>query len=309
MENELKEGQYLARGIKEVAIPFTQDPTLKSDKEDLEKDSEILKGGELAGEQEDCDDKKQDKKKKKLAFGGGAEGSEGGSGMAESYNEFKVGDTICLNNIKNREWIIESIQVNEDFAKFGLRSGLRKMIVRPDEMIVEHIEGVEIHRERFEDSVADLKRIYENMEMNTPMEATTPEGAPPEIMPQEPQHEIPVMERKALYSHIKELGLHTNGDRGAALQKLGETCGNPMEEIHTVYEDACMSVRNENIDEAYGYAAESEYNEKDGELMNTLTDAYAQMAQKELEETAKLSDEEGGAMGLTTREFDPTALG
>lgn len=306
MENELKEGVYLAAGSKEVPIPYTQDPLLKGDKADMEQDSEILKGGELRAEQDedDANNKEANGKKspkgsinKKAAFGGGAEGSEGGSGMAESYNEFKLGDTVCLNNIKNREWIIESIQINEseNYAKFSLRSGMRKMIVRPDEMIVEHIEGVEIHRERFEDSVSDLRKIYENMELNDACkdevvaEAATPEVADPEIM------QKPIMERKALYAHIKEMGLHTNGDRGAALQKLGETCGNSMEEVHTIYEDACLSERNQNIDTSYDYAGADQYNESNTELMSELSDAYADIEKKEkeeLEETAKKSDEE-----------------
>ena len=299
MENELKEGQYLAAGVKEVPIPFTQDPLLTGDKDDLVKDSEILKGNELRSDEDDKNNKEANDKKAKGKHN--PEGSTGkkfmgsmngnGDSMDESYKEFKLGDTVCLNNIKNREWIIESIQLNEDTAKFGLRSGLRKMIVRPDEMIIEHIEGVEIHRERFEDSVSDLRRIYENMQMNSPecVEATTPEVAPPEIMPQQSS---PVMEKNALYAHIKEQGLHTNGDRGAALQKLGETCGNSMEEVHSVYEDACLSTRNPNIDEAYGYAAESEYNENNTELMGDLTKAYEGMMQNEIEETAKISDEE-----------------
>jgi len=307
MEKELNEGQYLAAGVKEVPIPFTQDPTLKGDKEDLNKDSEILKGGELRDQVETDQDEangKQDKKKKKLAFGGGAEGSEGGSGMAESYKEFKVGDTVCLNNIKNKGWLIESIQLVEDTAKFALRAGHRRMVVRPEEMIIEHIEGVEIHRERFEDSVNDLRRIYENMEMSTVEDGATPEVAPPEIMPTE----APVMEKKALYASIKEQGLHTCGDRGMALQKLGETCGNAMEEIHSVYEDACLSVHNENIDAAYDYAGADEYNENNAGLMSDLTAAYEQMAQKEIEETAKLTDEEGDRTG-SKGGLNPVSLG
>jgi hypothetical protein len=292
MEKNLQEGQYLAAGVKEVPIPFTQDPTLKADKEDMNVDSEILKGGELRDQVKDDQDQangKHDKKgsvNKKAAFGGGAAGTDG---MTESYNEFKVGDTVCLNNIKNREWIIESIQINEDFAKFGLRSGQRRMIVRPDEMLVEHIEGVEIHRERFEDSVISLRNIYENMEINSPIEATIPEEPPVESFP---ENTNPVMERKALYAHIKEQGLHTNGDRGAALQQLGATCSNEMEEIHSVYEDACLSLHNQNIDEAYGYV-EAEYNENNAGLIDNLTTAYESMLKAEIEETAKINDEEG----------------
>lgn len=294
MEKDLKEGQYLAAGVKEVPIPFTQDPTLKADKDDMAEDSEILKGGELRDHVKDEEESKgkHDKKgstNKKFASGGEAEG------MAESYNEFKVGDTVCLNNVKNREWIIESIQLREDHARFGLRSGLRKMIVRPDEMIVEHIEGVEIHRERFEDSVSDLRRIYENMEMNVlePKPVEEAEVAPPELMPQEggPTQAPPVMEKNQLYSSIKEKGLHTCGDRGRALQELAKTCGNAMEEIHSVYEDACLSERNPNIDEAYGFT-ETAYNDNNAGLMSELTTAYETMQQNELEETAKKSDEE-----------------
>lgn len=309
MENELKEGQYLAAGVKEVPIPFTQDPTLKADKEDMEADSEILKGGELREQESEEDDNKKgkhDKKgsiNKKAAFGGGAEGSEGGSGMAESFKEFKLGDTVCLNNIKNREWIIEGIQLMEDTAKFTLRSGTRRMVVRPDEMIVEHIEGVEIHRERFEDSVNDLRRIYENMEMSVVEE--TPEVAPIEDTT---PTQLPVMERKDLYATIKGKGLH-ECERGMALQSLAEMCGNAMEEVHSVYEDACLSKHNPNIDESYGYS-ECEYNENNAGLMSDLSSAYDEIAKKEIEETAKTTDEEGHrAGGGTGGGLSPVSLG
>ena len=42
MEQQITEGTYLTAGVKKSPIPFTQDPTLKADKEELEKDSEIL---------------------------------------------------------------------------------------------------------------------------------------------------------------------------------------------------------------------------------------------------------------------------
>jgi len=310
METELKEGEYLVAGVKKGPIPFTQDPLLKGDKDDMVKDSEILKGNNLRNE-DDEDDEDDEKAKGKHSvkgstgkkFGGSMTGN--GDSIAESYNEFKVGDTVCINNIKNREWIIESIKLNEDSAKFGLRCGLRKMIVNPTEMIVEHIEGVEIHRERFEDSVSDLRKIYETMEMNS-VESAQGCGGPAELEPEMmPKQESRIMEKNELYNHIKSNGLHENGDRGAALQSLGEMCGNSMEEIHSVYEDACTSRGNPAIDESYGYVGEGEYNENSGELMGNLSNAYEEMMKKELEETAKKSAEEGdrsgskGGIGLT----------
>jgi hypothetical protein len=299
MEKELTEGEYLVAGVKKGPIPFTQDPLLKGDKEDMEKDSYAHKGVDLRSSSEEEKDEpagKKDLKLKKKAVVGYSGSSE--DGLAESFNEFKVGDTVCLNNIKNREWIIESIKVNEYSAKFGLRSGLRKMIVNPAEMIVEHIEGVEIHRERFEDSVSDLRKIYENMEID---------GVAPEMCPEydntqdikSVHQESRIMERNELYNHIKTNGLHENGDRGAALQSLGEVCGNSMEEIHSVYEDACSSRGNPAVDESYGYVGEGEYNENSAGLMGNLSNAYEQMMQKELEETAKKSDEEGDRSGST----------
>jgi hypothetical protein len=306
MEQDLKEGQYLTAGVKETPIPFTQDPTLKAGKEDLEKDSEILKGGELREQDSSEDTEATGKKDKKGSinkkFAGSAGSSDGGDVM-ESYNEFKVGDTVCINNIKNKEWIIESIQGGET-PKFALRSGLRRTIINPSEIIVEHIEGVEIHRERFEDSVNELRRIYENME--APVEEVKEELAvPPELMPQEK----PVMEKKELYNTIKGKGLHDCGDRGMALQQIGEMCGNSMEEIHSVYEDACLSVRNPNIDETYGYS-ECEYNENNAGLMSDLTTAYEEMQKKEIEETAKKTDEEGHrAGGGTGGGLNPISLG
>ena len=303
-QQEIKEGLYLAAGVKKVPIPFTQDPTLKGDKGDMQEDSTILKGGELRKHADvDGDDdsvevdgvkgKKNPKGSNGKKFGGSMTGN--GDSMAESYNEFKLGDTVCLNNIKNREWIIESIQINEseNTAKFHLKNGLRKMIVNPSEMIVEHIEGVEIHQERFQDSVSDLRKIYEEMEMNSQLEGTQGAGgepvADPELMP---KCESTLMEKKDLYHHIKNHGLHECGDNGMALQKLSEMCGNPMEEIQSVYEHACMSHNDPGIDDMYGYS-ECEFNDNNAGLMNNLSSAYEEMMKREtMEETAKKTAEE-----------------
>lgn len=305
MEQQITEGTYLTAGVKKSPIPFTQDPTLKADKEELEKDSEILKGGELRGETEDeeKDDKGKHDKKGSINKKSASAGQSDAGSVMESFNEFKVGDTVCINSIKNKEWIIESIQGGE-FPKFALRSGLRRTVVNPNEIIVEHIEGVEIHRERFEDSVNDLRRIYEAMEAQPVEEVKEELAVQPELMPQKP-----VMEKKDLYKQIKAKGLHECGDRGKALQQLGEMCGNEMEEIHSVYEDACLSGRNPNIDTTYGYS-EAEYNENNSGLMNDLTAAYEEMQKKELEETAKKTDEEGHrAGGGTGGGLSPVSLG
>jgi hypothetical protein len=281
MENELKEGEYLAAGVKKVPIPYTQDPLLKGDKEDMAKDSTILKGNELRSDEDDANNKKANDKEAKgkhspegsINKKGESAGSAIDGTVTESlsYNEFKVGDTVCLNNIKNREWIIEGIKLNEGYAQFNLRSGLRKMIVRPDEMIVEHIHGV--------DSAQGC-------------------GSPTELSPElMPKQEARIMERNELYAHIKNKELHTNGDRGQALQSLGEMCGNPMEEIHSVYEDACASCGNPVIDSSYGYAGDDVNNEANGALMNSLSAAYEEVMQKEMAETAKKSAEEGDRTG------------
>ena len=292
---QLEEGQYLSRN-EEVPIPFTQDPTLKAGKEDILKDSEILKGGEVM-EQEENDETATGKKNpkgsvnKKAAFGGTG-GAEDGT-IAESYSGFKVGDTVCLNNIKNREWIVESIQrIDEENSKYGLRNGLRKMVVRTGEMIMEHIEGVEIHRERFQDSISGLTKIYENMEMNglTDIEEEIPEEGPSAV------NTRPTLEKYNLYKHIKENGL-TDIDKTTALQKIMEVCSNEIEEVYSVYEDACLSKRNCNIDETYNYVGDDEFNQNNSGLMTNLNDAYASIQQKELEETAKKFAEEGDRSG------------
>jgi hypothetical protein len=276
----LEEGQYLQSGLstRPAPIPFTQDPSLEGVPDYLSDEEKaglsIQRTGSISGT--------------------GVDG--GGEAMSESILEqFKKGDTVCIDRVMNVEWLVESVSANPD--KIVVKNGKRTKVISPSTTFIEHADGVEVHKERQFENIEALKEAYMKMEISANPRAlkanwcTYEESAAPEKV----ENTLPILEKNDMYSYIKMNELHKT-DEVAALQQLCEKFGNPVSEIEKIMEDAHSSEANENVDSMYNFNA-TPYEENAIGLATTLESAWKEIEAKELEETAKLSDEQPGANG------------
>lgn len=270
------EGQYLQSGLstREAPIPFTQDP-----------------------ECEGVPDYLNDEQKAGIHAPVVSAGStDSGDVMEESIlDQFKKGDAVCIDRVMNVEWLVESVSANPD--KMVVKNGKRTKIVSPSTTFIEHADGANIHKERQLENLDALKEAYMKMTFEEDKRAlkanwcTYEEGKSPEKI----ESTLPILEREQMYSFIKGNDLHKT-DEVAAYQSICEKYGNPISEIEKIMEDAKCSEANEKVDSMYNFNA-TPYEENSIGLATTLEAAWQEMEKKELEETAKLSDEQPGANG------------
>lgn len=270
------EGQYLQSGLstREAPIPFTQDPKCEGVPDYL---SDEEKAGKLS------------KQSTGSISGTGVDG--GGEAMSESIlDQFKKGDAVCIDRVMDVEWLVESVTANPD--KIVVKHGKRTKIVSPSTTFIEHSEGVELHKERQFENIEALKEAYKKMTFEEDPRAlkanwcTYEEGASAE----KTNTVLPILEKDEMYSFIKGNDLHKT-DEVAAYQTICEKYGNAIDEVEKIMEDVKLSEANEKVDQMYNFNA-TPYEENAIGLATTLEAAWKDMEAKELEETAKLTDEQ-----------------
>ncbi len=286
MEEENKvepvvEGQYLQSGLstREAPIPFTQDPNLEGVPDYLNDEE---KAGKLA------------KQTTGSISGTGVDG--GGEAMSESIvDQYRKNDQVCIDHVMNVRWIVESVSANPD--RIVVRNGKKTKVISPSTTFIEHADGIEIHKERQFENIEALKEAYSKMTFEESPRAlkanwcTYEEGE----TPVKAENGLPILEKNDMYAYIKANELH-QADDYAAFQTICEKFGNPLAEITKIMEDAKLSESNSDVDGMYGFDA-TPYNENSIGLASTLESAWQEMEAKELEETAKLTDEQPGANG------------
>lgn len=275
------EGQYLQSGLstREAPIPFTQDPS-------LEGVPDYLNDEEKAG--------KLSKQTTGSISGTGVDG--GGEAMSESVvDQYRKNDQVCIDHVMNVRWIVESVSANPD--KIVVRNGKKTKVISPSTTFIEHADGVEIHKERQFENIEALKEAYSKMTFEEAPRAlkanwcTYEEGETPAKV----ESGLPILEKNDMYAYIKGNELH-QADDYAAFQSLCEKFGNPLAEVTKIMEDAKLSESNSDVDAMYNFNS-TPYNENSIGLATTLEAAWQEMQAKELEETAKLTDEQPGANG------------
>jgi hypothetical protein len=272
------EGQYLQSGLstREAPIPFTQDPECKGVPDYLN------------------DEEKAGLLPQNTGANNGVDG--GGEAMSESIlDQFKKGDAVCIDRVMDVEWLVESISMNPD--KMVVKNGKRTKVISPATTFIEHADGANIHKERQLESLDALKEAYMKMTFEEDPRAlkanwcTYEEG----VTQEKTDSKLPILEKNDMYSFIKSNDLHKT-DEVAAFQAICEKYSNPIEEIEKVMEDVKSSEANEKVDEMYNFDA-TPFEENAIGLATTLEAAWQEMEKKEMEETAKLSDEQPGANG------------
>jgi hypothetical protein len=274
------EGQYLQSGLstREAPIPFTQDP-------ECEGVPDYLSDEEKAG--------KLSKQTTGSISGTGVDG--GGEAMSESIlDQFKKGDTVCIDRVMDVEWLVESVSINPD--KIVVKHGKRTKVVSPSTTFIEHADGVELHKERQFENIEALKEAYKKMTFEEDPRALKANWCTYEenSTPEKKENTLPILEKDEMYSFIKGNDLHKT-DEVAAYQTICEKYGNAIAEVEKIMEDVKSSESNEKVDQMYNFNA-TPYEENSIGLATTLEAAWKEMEAKELEETAKLSDELGMAV-------------
>lgn len=268
------EGQYLQSGLstRPAPIPFTQDPNCEGVKDYLNDEEKAASGAHMQQT---------------------GMPAETGSSMEESMNimdQFKKGDKVCIDHCHDVEWMIESIHSNPD--KVTVTNGKKRKVVSPSTNFIEHLDGVEIHKERQFENIETLKEAYKKMSFDENPRAlkanwcTYEEGAVAEKV----ENKLPILEKEQLYSFIKE-NEYDQMDEVAAFQQLCEKFGNSIEQLESVMADAHLSNSNAEVDKMYNFNA-TPYEENSIGLSTTLENAWKEMEKKEIEETAKIHDEE-----------------
>ena len=275
----LEEGKYLQSGLstREAPIPFTQDPSNEGVPDYLNDEEKASVG-------------------LKSQTGMPA---ESGSSMEESMSttsimdQFKKGDIVNIDRVRNVEWIVESVQIDPD--QITVKSGKRKKTLSPKVSFIEHVDGAEVHKERQFESIENLREEYLKMTIEEDKRGlkadwcTYEESAKPEAV----EDKRPILEKNELYKMMKDRG-YEHLSEGKVLQSLCEEIGNPLAEIQRILEDVGLSAANETIDTGYRYNT-SAFEENEYGLTNTLENAWKDIEAKELEETAKKNDEQPGA--------------
>ena len=281
VSHPLEEATYLQSGLstREAPIPFTQDPSNEGVPDYLNDEEKASVG-------------------LKSQTGMPA---ESGSSMEESMSttsimdQFKKGDIVNIDRVRNVEWIVESVQIDPD--QITVKSGKRKKTLSPKVSFIEHVDGAEVHKERQFDNIEALREEYLKMTIAENPRGlnsdwiTYTEGEAPKVE----EDKRPILEKNEIYRIIKDRGLQHESEN-KVLQSLCEEMGNPLAEIQRILEDVGLSVANETIDTGYRYNA-SAFEENEYGLTNTLENAWKDIEAKELEETAKKNDEQPGANG------------
>jgi hypothetical protein len=283
-QKPLEEGTYVQSGLstREAPIPFTQDPSNEGVPDYLTDEEKAAAGARMQQT---------------------GMPAESGSSMEESVSildQFKKGDTVCIDRIHNVEWLVESVSENPD--KIVVKNGKRTKVISPKSNFIEHVDGIEVHKERQYQNIQLLREAYMKMDIQADKHAlnskwlTFTESATqqqPEVAVEEKK--LPLMEKNDLYSYIKEHEYNKMAT-SLALQKLCEMYSNPIEEMEKILEDVSLSNTNEGINNMYNFNA-SAWEENESGLASNLEEAWEKMAKEEMEETARKADEQPGANG------------